>query len=214
MDTRDRGLIFGSWNVKGIRDPVKRTKILKHLKSLQMDIIFLQETHLTKDNECKLKARWMGETFHSTFSSRMRGVSIIFKKGLSFQHKRTITDKEGRYIIVIGELYGTHITLLNVYAPNTDNPAFYHKMFNLIPDISQTHLIIGGDFNTTLDPYLDRYSTGNIVRNASSETLNAFIENTNIVDLWRIKNPTSRGYSFYSPVHRSYSRIDFFPGGF
>lgn len=33
----------------------------------------------------------------------------------------------------------------------------------------------------------------------------------NIIDLWRSANPSGRDYSFYSPVHNSYSRIDYFP---
>lgn len=48
-----------SWNVNGINEPVKRDKIHAHLKSLQVDIIFLQETHLEKDS-------------HSTRSSPLR----------------------------------------------------------------------------------------------------------------------------------------------
>lgn len=111
---------------------------------------------------------------------------------------------------MIGEIHNTSLTLVNIYAPNIDNPIFFQKVFSLIPDISQTHLIIGGDFNTVLDTYLDRSSTKRLPRNASSEFLNMFINNTNILDIWRAMNPTGRDYSFYSPVHNSYSRIDYF----
>lgn len=43
-------LTICSWNVNGIKEPVKRGKVLAHLKSLQADIMFLQETHLKKDS--------------------------------------------------------------------------------------------------------------------------------------------------------------------
>ena len=76
--------------------------------------------------------------------------------------------------------------------------------------MSQTNLIIRGDFNTVLDVYLDRSSTKKPPRNASSEFLNTYINNTNILDIWRMMNPSGRDYSFYSPVHNSYSRIDYF----
>lgn len=33
-----RGLIFTSWNIRGVNNPVKRGKVLAHLKSLNSDI--------------------------------------------------------------------------------------------------------------------------------------------------------------------------------
>jgi len=81
---------------------------------------------------------------------------------------------------------------------------------SLIPDLSQTNLIIAGDFNCVLDLYLDRSSTRRAERSNSSLFLNTFINNTNLSDIWRIANPTGRDYSFYSESHNSYSRIDYF----
>lgn len=205
-----KGLTFSSCNVRGVNNPVKRGKVLTHLKSLTSDIIFLQETHLKSGSHGRLKANWIGEVYHSNFSPKARGAAILLRKGVPFLQKKTITDKEGCYVIVIGEIHNISLTLVNVYAPNIDNPIFFRKVFSLIPDISQTHLIIGGEFNTVLDTYLDRSSTRRLPRNASSEFLNTFINNTNVLDIWRAMNPSGRDYSFYSPVHNSYSRIDYF----
>lgn len=80
----------------------------------------------------------------------------------------------------------------------------------LIPDMSQTNIIIGGDFNCVLDPYLDRSSVTKQVRNNSSAFLNTFTDNSNVSDVWRIANPAGRDYSFFSTRHNSYSRIDYF----
>ncbi len=46
-------LTFSSWNVKGLNHPVKRSKVLSHLKSMNTDIIFLQETHFKNDSHSK-----------------------------------------------------------------------------------------------------------------------------------------------------------------
>lgn len=130
-----KGLTFSSWNVRGVNNPVKRGKILTHLKSLTSDIMFLQETHLKNSSHGRLKANWIGKVYHSNFSSKKRGAAILLRKGVPFLQKKTITDKEGRYIIVIGEINNISLTLVNVYAPNLDNPIFFQKVFSLIPDI-------------------------------------------------------------------------------
>lgn len=204
------GLTFTSWNIRGSNNPVKRGNVLNHLKSLHSDIIFLQETHLKNNCHGRLKAKWVKDVYHSTFSAKARGTAILIRKGVPFIHNTTLADKDGRYVIVTGEIYNTSLTLVNLYAPNTDNPTFFKKVFALIPDLSQTKLIIGGDFNTLLDPYLDRSSNKKIPRSNSSLFLNTFLKNMNIIDLWRSANPSGRDYSFYSSVHNSYSRIDYF----
>lgn len=92
----------------------------------------------------------------------------MIRKGIPFIHKDTISDKEGRFLIVTGEIYSTPLTLMNKYAPNIDNPSFFQKAMFLIPDLSQTNLIIAGDFNCVLDPYLDRSSTRRAEKSNSS----------------------------------------------
>lgn len=150
-------LTFSSWNVRGVNNPVKRGKVLAHLKTLASDIMFLQETQLNKKSHGRLRTKWIGEIYHSAFSSKTRGTAILIRKGVPFLQKNIITDK-GRYVIVIGEIQNVSLTLVNMYAPNTDNPVFFQKVFESIPHLSQTYLIIGGDFNTVLDPCLDRSS--------------------------------------------------------
>ena len=52
--------------------------------------------------------------------------------------------------MVMGEIHSIPITLLNIYGPKHDDPEFFRKVLGLIPDMSTTHLIIGGDFNLVL----------------------------------------------------------------
>ncbi len=83
-------------------------------------------------------------------------------------------------------------------------------MFSRIPDISFTNLIIAGDFNCVLDPYLDRSSAQRAPPSKSRDLLNMYIKNSNVGDVWRLANPTGRDYSFHSQVHNVYTRIDYF----
>lgn len=206
-----RGLVtFCSWNVNGIDEPIKRGKVLAYRKSLRSDVIFYQETHLKNDAHCRITAKWIGQVYHSRFSAKARGTAIIICKNVPFIHKSTLADKEGRYIMVVGEIQSIPITLLNVYGPNRDDPEFFRKMFSLILDISTTNLILGGDFNLVLDTYLDRSSAQRIAPSNASRFLKSFIDNLGLVDVWRTLNATGREYSFHSGVHNTYSRIDYF----
>jgi len=84
---------------------------MSHLQQLKVDIAFLQETHLCNINVNGLKRNWVGQVFHSKFSN----------KNISFHSKEIISDPNGRYIIVVGQLFANPVILANVYAPNCDD---------------------------------------------------------------------------------------------
>ena len=52
------------------------------------------------------------------------GVAILFNNTFSFQISKTYTDPEGRFIICHLNTNGKQITLVNIYAPNEDDPNF------------------------------------------------------------------------------------------
>lgn len=72
------------------------------------------------------------------------------------------------------------------------------------------HLILGGDLNCVLSPVLDRSSQKGISVSKSAHTIQCFLNTYGIVDVWRFRNPTLRKYSFFSPVHKSFSLINYF----
>lgn len=103
-----------------------------------------------------------------------------------------------------------NITLANFYAPNFDDVSFFKNALSLIPDLSSYSLIFGGDFNCCLDPVLDRSSSRRCITSKSSIYLKSFFSEYGLADVWRLLNPQKRGYYFFSSVHHSYSRIDYF----
>lgn len=125
-----RNIYLTSWNVRGLNNPSKRAKIFSHLHDLQADNLFLQETHIKHTEALKLKCSWIGQIFQSTFSAKARGVAILIKKNIPFQHISTKTDPNGRFIIVTGTILTVHVTLLNLYAPNFNNPIFFVWCFS------------------------------------------------------------------------------------
>lgn len=73
-----------------------------------------------------------------------------------------------------------------------------------------THLILGGDINCTLSPVLDRSSPNKSSLSNSTRSIQLFLKSYGVADVWCFHNSTARKYSFYSPVHKTYSRIDNF----
>lgn len=194
----DNNLKWISWNVKGLGHVIKRGRVFSHLMSLKPDIIFLQETHIGVNEQCRLKANWFSQIYQAPFTRKARGVAIIFRKNIAF----TLESMQA------GHINSFPLTLLNIYGPNIDNADFFCKAFDTIPPNSR-NVIIGGDFNY-LDPTLDRLSTKPPTALASVQTLNDLIKSRNVVDVWRLQHPTDKDFSFYSHVHKSYTRIDYF----
>ena len=136
---------FLSWNVKGTGHPIKRSRVLLHLKHLKTDIAFIQETHMRNTDHVRLRKSWVSQVFHSTFNSKARGVAILIHRRTQFIPTSSISDPNGRYLIVTGTIQRTPVLLVNVYAPNFDA-------------LNTHRLIFGGDLNCVINTELDRSS--------------------------------------------------------
>ncbi len=67
--------------------------------------------------------------------------------------KTTITDPDGRFIIINGYIGKDSITITNIYGPNTDTPSLFHSVFAELSNFPNASIILGGDFNTVLNPH-------------------------------------------------------------
>lgn len=201
---------IASYNVNGMHSPIKRGKILSQLKKDRVQIAFLQETHLNASEHAKLNKMGFKQVYSSSHvSGRRRGVAILLAGGQNYEHLSRISDTEGRFVMIIGKLEGTLITLLNVYSPPGSNWEFYRKIFDLMATKSQGPVFCGGDLNVHLIPKLD-VSRGNSDSTLISKKINALMKEMGIVDVWRELFPTRRDYSYYSTPHAVYTRIDYF----
>lgn len=210
MSNTDDNIKFVSWNVRGIGRGVKSDRVMTHLQQLNGDIFFIQETHLRNREVPRLKRAWIGHLFHSKYNERARGTAILIRKKIQFEHHSTVSDPAGRFVIVAGMLRNVPTALVSVYGPNWDDPAFITKLFTSFPNIDRYHVIMGGDFNLVQDPDLDKSSSNTTPPTKSAKTLKAFADQLGLSDPWRRKSPTTKSFSFFSQVHHTYSRIDFF----
>ena len=71
-----------SLNTGGLNTVIKRTKVMTHIKTLNADIMFLQETHLCNSDHRKLNRPWIDQTVHSQFNVKTRGTAILIQKNV------------------------------------------------------------------------------------------------------------------------------------
>src|SRR4029434_11081370 len=67
-----------------------------------------------------LRRGWVGQLFHSSFSSKARGVAILIHKSVPFSVIKEASDTNGRYVIITGKIGGHNLILANEYGPNWD----------------------------------------------------------------------------------------------
>lgn len=149
-------LRFLSWNIKGANLAIKRKKLLLYLKQKKVDICFLQETHLNNEESTKLQRDWVGKIFYSAYSSSQRGICILIRKNLNITIHKQLSDREGRWVAISIDLFGSRCSLINIYAPNIDSPDFFADICNVVKQMGNTYVIIGGDFNQVRDLALDK----------------------------------------------------------
>lgn len=197
-----------SFNVNGVLNPVKRSKILTKLRKEKAQIAFLQETHMSESEHAKLKRQGFRYVFASSYkSAHKRGVATLISNSLAYEHGSEIGDENGRFIKITGK-QETEVTLINVYAPPGSDWQFYKKIFEMMAN-SQGMVICGGDFNIRLDQNLD--SSCKSTQNSSlSRKVKSLMEELGVIDVWRDLHPQIRDYTHYSIPHSVYSRIDYF----
>ena len=106
-----------SLNVRGISNFMKRRTIFTWCRKKKGDIIFLQETHSTKEIETQWKSEWGGKVFFAHGSHDSKGVAVLIKNGIDIH--LAILDPQGRYIFLKIELLDK-TNVGNIYVPNKD----------------------------------------------------------------------------------------------
>ena len=87
-----------SHNVKGLQSYKKRLKFFEYLKNQSgpNGILFLQETHFTKENEIRLNGDFNGRIHYSHGKSNSYGFLIAFFCSITYTVRKKAFDKQGQ----------------------------------------------------------------------------------------------------------------------
>ncbi|CAH2220953.1 Hypothetical predicted protein [Pelobates cultripes] len=197
-------------NCRGLNAPEKRAHLLQDLKRRQVSIALLQETHLRDVDNHRLRNKHYHTTFHSNHpTARKAGVSILLNTNLQFTHSETVVDPNGRFLFVKGMISQKTYTLASVYAPNKSQAKFLCRTLLKLAAFTEGILVLGGDFNITLEPLSDSSTGHSSIAQAAIRRIRKTLQDLRLVDTWRTLHPDDRDYTYYSPLHSRYSRIDY-----
>ncbi|XP_050992026.1 uncharacterized protein LOC127181375 isoform X2 [Labeo rohita] len=200
---------FITWNVNGL----KQNRDQKFQELQNADIAFLQETHIGTEDEHIEDYRDEWHIFYTKYTSSSKGTAILVRKRLDYECIGVEKDACGTYVVLKCKLDGQLYTLVSVYNHETDTKTL-DNLSRYLQSMTTGLLVIGGDFNTVLNPFIDKKcKTSETIKNGNRCKLllsvEKFMKSLQLVDVWRRKNPIEQDYTYYikdSPV----SRLDYF----
>lgn len=199
-------LHFVSWNINGIK--AKLPYLLNKLDQFKADVAFIQETHVGPTYYKILETVGGWQVYFTVYSSRSKGVAILMRKDTQFKYICHDEDHSGGYIVLFCHLYGELYTLVNVYNHKKDRNML-NRLKNYLMETNKGMLLVGGDFNTVLDPSSDRRtSAADVHFSALRPMIEDFTASLSLIDVWSYIRQTDEGYT--RKQNESESRIDMF----
>ena len=191
----------------------KRKDVMNYLKNKKFDIYFLQDTHFESNIEHIVRAEWGYECWFNSFTSRARGVAILFNNTFEFKVQNIHSDKTGNLLVMNVIINSIEYILVNIYAPNRDEPDFFRQIQNTLNKYQVDNVIIGGDWNLLLDPNNDGKNYKNVNNPGAKEEVSNLTLQFNLIDIWRHLHPSGKQYTWHKKVHGKIiqqGRLDFF----
>lgn len=151
-----------SLNANGLQKATKRRAVFSWLRKGKYDVCLMQETHCTDKLEQIWQAEWGAKIHFSNGQSNARGVAVMMARDSQFTVQEVKKDNDGR-VIILKLARGTEVFVVaNIYAPTQDHPEAQVKLTDWveekIAELNPSNILLGGDFNLSLNPKLDKNS--------------------------------------------------------
>lgn len=98
---------------------------------------------------------------------------------------------------------------MNLYLPNEEQVNYLETCLQMIHQHKEGILVIGGDLNLVLDPSQDTSRGASYLSLTKIRRVKKLLSNLQVIDTWRSLHVQDRDYTFFSPKHKTYTRIDY-----
>ncbi|CAM2096597.1 unnamed protein product [Caretta caretta] len=188
-------LTIATLNTRGCRMALHRSQVLSFLREGGYSVSFLQETHTDSTAEDSWRLEWRDRVYFSHSTIRQAGVATLFSTDLWPEVLGVTTAVQGRLLQLRVRIEGLVVNLVNVYAPTSgpEQLQFYQQASGFLGTLdSHKCLVLGGDFNTTLE---ERDRSGTEQCPAATDILRQIVEHHSLVDIWLFCRDYTRGTS-------------------
>ena len=112
---------------------------------MKLDVVALQESHITPESEVFFQQLWRGKVVFSHGSSNSRGVAILFKKSLPVTILGTFEDWIGRVVGCHCKIDQTEYFFVNIYSPGKIQDDLSDSIFDCLEKFPCPNVFILGD---------------------------------------------------------------------
>ena len=172
---------------------------------MKLNVIILGDTRLGQSHEKQFQRMWGGKVLLNSLSSNKRGIVALIKDNSPITDIGWENIIPGYFSRLTFKSEGHSVLIKCIYAPNEDsNPndiknessLFFNTVLDDTNDDMYDHRLIAGDFNIALDHNLDTSGYLHINNPNSRELLIRHANLSNLVDIWRLRNPESQQFTF------------------
>ena len=191
-------LNIASFNSRGLRDSRCAARLLRSLIDLQIDVVALQETHFASSLDERVFRNDF--TVYSSYGVPSgRGVSLLVKQSLNAVVDVIFRDDNGQLLVADLSVDEKQFRIVTVHAPNNTRKRrnFLKTLEPYLSDPKRT--ILMGDWNSILDPEIDRAGKGNGGSGWNGnpdDTLINFLAEHRLVDRYRQDHPKEKVWTW------------------
>jgi exonuclease III len=145
----------------------------------------------------------------SSYSSRSRGIVVVFKNSFEFKINSEILDTDGNFVILDITIQDYRLTLVAIYGPNEDNPDFFQLLQSKICLYQNTSVIVVGDWNVVQNYDKDTFNYQSENNPRAQIKVHQIMNDLDLVDIWRVQQSSQKRFSWRDP-NKKQGRLDYF----